>query len=206
MGCDIHMHIEYKKTIDGKTKWVCGDYFKANPYYGVWEEEKPYALVGFCDERNYALFSTLANVRNYGNTNYICEPKGLPSDVCEEIKKDADDWGIDGHSHSWFTLKELLDYQKLGHKVKYRGMISKEAQIALDEDGIIPNEWCQMTNQKDWGFREWLQEDYSLNELIEKLKERAKELYYIYDFWWDGDYQKAYELADGIRIVFWFDN
>ena len=37
-------------------------------------------------------------------------------------------------------------------------------------------------------------------------KKRADELYVIYDFLWESDPLRAYELSDNIRIVFWFDN
>lgn len=42
--------------------------------------------------------------------------------------------------------------------------------------------------------------------LIEAIKQRADELYVIYDWLWDREPEKAYELSDKIRIVFWFDN
>ena len=67
MGCDIHTHIEYKRDIYIGTdennnakyeeKWICGDFFTPNAYFGRDEDEKEYKLVGFCDDRNYALFS-----------------------------------------------------------------------------------------------------------------------------------------------------
>lgn len=149
MGCDIHIHVEYKhnkfigydenKKPLYKEVWTCGDYFKINPYFdrhtAQFGHERPYDLVGFCDGRNYSRFATLANVRNYGNTPYIDEPRGLPADVTKEVKADADDWGDDGHSHSYFTLKELIDFQKNAPPLKFSGMISPEAQKALDETG-----------------------------------------------------------------------
>lgn len=73
MGCDIHNHVEYKRTVNGEQGWICGDYFSVNPYYeeGNEDGETPYSLVDFCGDRNYSLFATLANVRNYGNTPFI---------------------------------------------------------------------------------------------------------------------------------------
>ena len=58
MGCDIHIVTEIKEN--GKWKGV---------------DEFPNAL----DDRNYHLFSFLANVRNYFNTVGF-KPKGLPED------------------------------------------------------------------------------------------------------------------------------
>lgn len=46
-----------------------------------------------------------------------------------------------------------------------------------------------------------------LKHLIEIIKRRADELNLIYDFQWNGQHcEKAYDKADKIRIVFWFDN
>lgn len=50
---------------------------------------------------------------------------------------------------------------------------------------------------------------YILENLINKLKERADSLNLIYDFLWTGNERsrkEAYDKAKGIRIVFWFDN
>lgn len=218
MGCDIHIHVEYKRDkftgYDANNKpqyekrWFCGDYFKVNPYYTEGEDdgEQPLSLVDFCGRRNYSLFSVLADVRNYGNTPYIDEPRGLPEDVTAEVKKDSDYWGCDGHSHSYFTLKELLDFQKDIKPLKYRGMISPDAQKALDERGEIPDEWCQGTNIPGWEFRVWETENTVLLPLIDALKKRADDLYVIWEHKWKDAPEEAYELADYIRIVFWFDN
>lgn len=221
MGCDIHNHIEYLKDIyvgddkDGKSQykptWVCGDYFKVNPYYkenqkdNEWKEE-PLELVGFCDNRNYGLFALLADVRNYSHNKPITKPKGLPNDLSKEVKADAERWGCDGHSHSYFTLKELLDYQKNQPKLKLSGMIPPQAAKELDENGTAPKMWCQFTTIKDWVYREWEEEDKSLDNLIDAMKKRAHELYVIYGWWWDEKPEEAYNEANKIRLVFWFDN
>lgn len=207
MGCDIHMHVEYKKTVSGKERWLCGDYFMLNPYHADYpNEEGQYSLVGFCDSRNYSLFATLANVRNYGNTDYIDEPRGLPEDVTEAVKADSDSWGIDGHSHSYMTLKELIDFQNEGHLLRHSGMISFEDSVKLATYGTRPTEWCQWTNAPGWVRREWTEENKILEPLIEALKNRADELYLIYSFLWDRSPEEAYAKSENIRIVFWFDN
>lgn len=206
MGCDIHMHVEYKRTVNGQTRWMCGDYFKVNPYFEEFPNENPFSLVRFCDDRNYNRFATLANVRNYENLPYIDKPRGLPADVTKEVKADVDYWGDDGHSHSYFTLKELIDFQKNAPPLRFSGMISPEAQKALDETGKTPDAWYQWTNEKGWARREWTDENTLLVPLIKAIKQRADELYVIHDGLWDHAPEKAYELSDEIRIVFWFDN
>lgn len=99
MGCDIHCYAE-KRNKYGKWEIVGDNY-------------QPY------NNRNYNLFSILANVRN-GTAFSGCKtgegfipisnPKGVPSDASEDYVSIVEQWDSNGHSHSYFTLRELLDY------------------------------------------------------------------------------------------------
>lgn len=92
MGADIHMVLE-KKNADGvyvglhNFPYPCN---KKSSYEG-WTARS----------RNYDLFADLAGVRGDGP-----EPKGLPDDISllAQMKIDAD--GDDGHSHTYYGLKE----------------------------------------------------------------------------------------------------
>jgi len=95
MGCDIHLHVEVKED----SKWS-SKISKEGSFYST---------------RNYNLFAILANVRNdWSKDGYefrpIDEPRGLPADTSPEVRAEAEGWYGDGHSYSWFTLQELLDY------------------------------------------------------------------------------------------------
>lgn len=106
MGCDIHLYTE-KKGNNGK--WLCVDHFKLTQFYDEpLEHADSYEHIPIFDGRDYALFATLANVRNNGNITPISEPGGLPDGLSSFVKKEADDWGWDAHSHSWFTARELF--------------------------------------------------------------------------------------------------
>ncbi len=93
MGCDIHGFVEIKRN----DKWKLSD-------------------VEIPEDRSYDTFAILAGVRNYVNAIPISEPKGLPEDLSEESKNDDNIQHLeywqegDGHSFSWLTLKEILDY------------------------------------------------------------------------------------------------
>jgi len=69
MGCDIHVHVEYKA--DGK--W----YHYNHPNVG----------------RNYELFAKMAGVRDQGNIGPIVQPRGLPDDVSFTTLFDSQRWG-----------------------------------------------------------------------------------------------------------------
>lgn len=84
MGCDIHGHLEIKLA-------------------GKWRH---YSVTNF--ERDYELFSKIAGVREHNNkVAPISMPKGLPRDLSEITKLDADRWGEDGHSHTWLSAGEI---------------------------------------------------------------------------------------------------
>lgn len=84
MGCDIHGWVE--KKIDGR--WIGYRELKDR-------------------ERNYHRFARLAGVRGDGP-----DAKGLPSDLSETAKAHVDEYGSDGHSHSYMELNEAFDVFK----------------------------------------------------------------------------------------------
>lgn len=200
MGCDIHMHVEYKNH---NNHWVCGDYFVQEQLY---DGRIDYSLIPIHSKRNYALFAVLADVRNSGYTEYIDRPRGLPEDVTDTVKEDYEKWDMDAHSCSYFTLKELIDFHDKKTPLKRRGLLSPGQLKDLDERGILPTSWCQGINIEGYERRDWEEENNTLLPLISKLIERADELNLIYDFLWEHNFEAAYYKSDRIRIVFWFDN
>lgn len=90
MGCDIHFYVEQRQK-DGSWE-VIGS---RDSFYG---------------DRNYLLFSILADVRNHREYPVIpiSEPKGFPDDVSSEIEEE--DRGADWHSRTWLSLSEILTY------------------------------------------------------------------------------------------------
>lgn len=129
MGADIHLYVERKSTrvrreeflneifeadIPVQKEWESADKWKKNKYYdpnkpnGEIEYEVDYDDL-FYRGRNYYLFAVLADVRNGWDIKPIDEPRGIPTDLSERVQTIIDAWKGDGHSHSYFTLKELLD-------------------------------------------------------------------------------------------------
>lgn len=200
MGCDIHMYCE-RKLDNGK--WICADHFKMN---GDDEYESKWSVIPIYSNRNYALFEVLAGVRAYYGNDPIDTPRGLPNNVCKRIKKASDRWGSDGHSHSWLAASELFEYKKAHPYTEYSGFISSAQSEALD-NGILPEYWCQDTTDKTAVHRTWKEEGCVLDTLIEKVKERMAEEFYIWDFLAEEEKEEKYQKhADDFRIVFWFDN
>lgn len=127
MGCDIHLFVERIEEKAGEPgTWVAADVFEPVP--DDWIEDPndpnerrihvPYQAL-FYHERNYNMFAILANVRNgrgFAGVDTgdgfvpISEPRGLPFNVSPEVKADSEHWGVDGHSHSFFTVAELMAY------------------------------------------------------------------------------------------------
>lgn len=64
MGCDIHMMVEVKRSINGEEKWVNYDHFRKNPWYGNDDGEREFERIDLESSRNYAAFSQLCGVRH----------------------------------------------------------------------------------------------------------------------------------------------
>ena len=88
MGCDIHFHSEVKIN-------------------GTWHHHSSSRL-----KRNYYLFAKMANVRNNIPIRPISLPKGWPDDVTYLTKLESEQYGVDGHSHSWLNAREIVELHK----------------------------------------------------------------------------------------------
>ena len=106
----VYKDIEKRVSNDPNFNWWNDNSKLPNP-----KTDQPY--VG----RNYRLFGALAGVRDY-NMDIISDfAKGLPVDVSTEVCAISDEWDIDGHTHSYLTVKELIDskYYKMSEKELY---------------------------------------------------------------------------------------
>lgn len=153
MGTDISMYAEVRRN----RQWMkVGDKFKNSRYnkdrpMNDWN--KPYTDHPY-DSRNYDLFAILADVRNgrgfagrktSNGFNPISEPKGFPDDITEEVKNELDGYG---HSYSYFTLKELKEYD-WNQTVVHVGVITEEQYVKMKETKENPTCWNGMVSGKD---------------------------------------------------------
>ena len=223
MGCDIHLFVEKQSKYN--KRWISADIWTESDYsddHGELEVDLDNRIYS---DRNYDAFAILANVRNgYGFAGIdtgdgfvpIDDPRGLPDDISPLVRKEAEHWEGDGHSHSYFTLKELKEYNWTGQITKLRGVVNSEQYKQFKADGI-PKAYCggvsgpgmknvsnqemeqaiaSMHTENVYTPVEW-QETYAsaagnfYSKVIPKLEEMCKN-------------DKLEE--DQIRIVFWFDN
>ena len=110
--------------------------------------------------RNYELFSVLADVRNTrsffnifdpslihqerDSLLPIAQPRGIPEDASKAWKRECKAWGQDFHSHSWFTLTELIEARDGGafeQTVVQRGWVGLRQYLRLKNEGIEPDSW-----------------------------------------------------------------
>ena len=226
MGTDIHLFVE-KREADGK--WVSAD---------EWSEELGYSRARhFYSDRSYDTFAILADVRNgYGFAGVptgrgfkpISEPKGWPSDLSEELKRESE--GIE-HTPSHLTLKELLEYDWTQQTIKV-GMIngpqfyqwSRWQQSA----GEGPDSWCGSIDGGGIVHVEQAEMKRQVEMLKAKFKNRAelseaidKQLGNVYTrVSWSVTYAQAAQgfiigclmrllrlgKPEDVRIVFYFDS
>lgn len=110
MGCDIHLVAEVRNM----GVWT--------PAQSIHTDEEGLSEVAggeLYEGRNYDLFAILADVRNGygfagirtgGGFNPISDPRGIPEDCHPNTRKYLESYGGDGHSHSYHTVQQLLEY------------------------------------------------------------------------------------------------
>lgn len=196
MGCDIHVHFEYKKN----DEWINCDRFRFSPYLKSPQEtvntaktESIFGNVLYNETvpyfRWYRAFGLLAGVRYV--TTPIKEPCGLPDNMhwlTQEI------WNKDreyAHTPTYYTLEELLKWRKKSKK-KWK-KISKGKKI-IDDVCELP---YVKTGDNEWDYFE---KEYDMLDdiIINPAKEALKEYIYYFD--------DIKEHADEFRIIMWFDN
>lgn len=109
MGCDIHAVIERKKYTEKEIEKLKG-------IGSAWEAKK-WVIVGELDiDRHYGLFAVLSEVRKYGwEISRISHPLTIENHEAVEIEPSyvtmgyINDYDTDGHSHSYISLKELME-------------------------------------------------------------------------------------------------
>lgn len=109
MGADIHSYLE--KRVNGV--WVAqGEFEEEDNGDGSTYLHQPYRK-GPYSGRNYWLFAILADVRNYTDhfTPWDVE-RGVPDDASAVYSHLVEQWDGDGHSHSWYTLPELIEHRR----------------------------------------------------------------------------------------------
>lgn len=217
MGCDIHVHIEFK---DHEGGWfnvmphVYNQYYNPNDPDSTHEPEWRTCNVG--ENRDYDLFTEIAGVRDYTGENEHPEPRGAPEDMHPVTKADCERWGCDGHSHSYLTFAELRELiAKNTGEIKRTGMLSPKQIRELEEDGKEPESWCQGCSMEDYERREWIQrvEKCRTAYWFEELAQAAFMSVWKHQICGRGewDWEKpAYEQEgvdwERLRVVFWFDN
>jgi len=158
MGCDIHLSVERKNPTTGNWDFVSPEGLAPQD---DWDRKR--GFWDWCGGRNYGLFSILANVRNgFGfagvdtgdGYNPIANPKGIPEDASPEYLAQVKRWEGDGHSHSFFTVRELLDYD-WNQTTRRRGLIDPlEFAFMLQRDVCKPFSWCGGSNAAILTFEE----------------------------------------------------
>lgn len=234
MGCDIHMLAEIKMEYPNKEvlpEWeVVGRVFP-DPYYNPkrtpyfvgeeYENNEKFTYEPY-NNRNYDLFAILANVRNGSGFagvdtgdgfKPIDLPRGVPKDASSFYKKLVKKWSGDGHSHSYFTLQELLDFDWKGQTTTKRGWIDYKEYQVFKKKGR-PSGW----SGDIWGNRI----KKISNKKMDKIPKDTKREYFTQVSWRVSYKEAAKDFVDEtiprlqkllkkedvleVRIVFFFDN
>jgi len=213
MGCDIHLFVERREG----DKWVSCD---------RWEQEDGWYSVtnSFYYERNYDLFAILANVRNgrgFAGVKTgegfasISEPRGVPADAAPEFLRVVEQWGVDGHSHSYLTVAELMAFDWTQVSCK-QGWVDAENYQGFQwrkRRGEGPEEYCGdvfgqgITKLSNDEMQAKIDAKESLNQTY-TLVEWTQSYYAVAAHFLSHTLPRLWTLGkpEDVRIVFFFDN
>lgn len=234
MGCDIHFYVE---TRNKKGNWKSADNWLfdnqgGRQLYGV--INKKWINNSFYDARNYQFFAILAGVRNYDDITPIDSPRGVPDNASPEYKEIVQLYNHDGHSHSYFTVAELLAYDwtqdfccsgvvNLKEWTKFklngrpeswsRGILGNKVQQLSPEE--LDNAWSKMKGASLWD----LQRDEVVQQRFKDLLGASDKSIYCSVTWKEHYYDCASSFwsktiprllalgkPEDVRCVFFFDN
>lgn len=244
MGCDIHNIWEALNPETGDWEAI----YVSNP--DEWETKRlkwrtedrkeagmeiPKGVTLEYNGRNYNVFAILANVRNGRGTagcktgegfEPLTKKRGVPDDASPEFREMSEAWGVDGHSHTWVTLAELLDTGWQLKTTMLYGIISSKEYIAWREKnaGVEnpegPGSYCGGVS----GPRVHVITDISAEKLIAELGELPESVSHVQVHWgqtyaesakWFMEfvYSKVMPLTVGkgmdpnnVRMCMFFDN
>lgn len=175
MGADIHAYVECKDVNTGKWKAILVE----NPfelYYSNKDDKGYHPYIQPYDGRNYYLFGILAGVRANVYPQ-IDDPRGLPCDMSDALRKlwdDGDGWW---HTPSWYSLAEL------------RAWADKKRNFRVCDYSCIADS-IEIKAQKD--------EDKHMRETFKSLVSGVE---FMSDL-----YNHGLTPASDVRLVFWFDS
>jgi hypothetical protein len=196
MGCDIHIYRE-RKIAD---KWVTCEQWEAEEYDGVTQHYVNFQSQREFRDRNYDLFGALCSgVRREFDFSFA--ERGMPLECAEETSRACEQYGDDGHSHSYLYLHELRDFSAWlsRNTMPIRG-VKDRAELAALRASIATGkpDWNLIYPyaQSAWGgdYEEFtfdVPASFGIGESLDKI---------IKSF--DGIDALPHEL----RMVFWFDN
>lgn len=222
MGCDIHCFVE-KRNSNGDWNPIGGfvsDYYDPNSKYFSKPEFKNASSP--LEGRNYRVFAILAGVRDYSeDVPQIDEPRGLPEDVSNYVQNNSEEYGCDGHSHSWVTVREIIDYDEKQLIINYGILPLAQYQQALETGGVV-HDWGTSWNSANNGFVVKKEEvDTKVKQVQITLEHPTKDIC-VETVWkeevgkWCGQFFKRTldqlkarctdPSMEDVRLVFWFDN
>ena len=238
MGCDIHMWVEVRSPEAdawGNRPWA----FLKTPPQGFDEFAEEHGWdPSWYSGRNYDAFAMLASVRNgVGFAGIktgegfkpIAMPRGIPEDATDDYKVKVEEYGIDGHSHSWLTLRELQEYPAKDLRTQHEGTVGVTQFSVWKKEGK-PKSWSggvfgQKVEMVDHDTMQKFIDEGTLSvgdteDPYARDPEVDGKSYYTRVSWEETYFESAPFLfetlipelekidadPDDIRIVFYFDN
>ena len=163
MGCDIHVTLQHRNK---DNQWEDADFYKSLP-------TRQFERVPIYDWRNYPLFGLLAGVRS--SIEPIDYPRGIPDDAPDWYEKVYST--RDYHSHTYYTLNELIDYlNSIKNPTTLKPIVDDNGRVLRIGDQVLYTQTQQEEEDEDFDCAV-----HTLEELVQRCKWRLEDVSYSID-------------------------
>jgi len=205
-----------ERKINGVWEKVSETEAPQHPYFELAADDRTkeiFSRNAWATGRNYALFGVLASVRSK-QFEAMIHPRGLPSDLSEDVKKDYNE--ANHHTPSFYSLKELLSFKDQGatatfflnmtHYKKYK----KEKKIDFTKEDYyirVPGGSNIVSVEKMDRLEKFAlfgdEDDY-----ITRVDYAVPHVEISSHFWEKivPAMQRLSDDPENVRLTFWFDN
>lgn len=181
------------------------------PYPGTQGWQPVVDLFWLYDTRDYDAFGCFFGIRNYAHFRPIAEGRGLPHDVSEKVKQEAEKYGDDVFGHTWISWNDIkqIDWEEKSAHIDervHKYMRNEQGRFYLQSKAAWEKEFAERV-----GYSQCLEDqeqEWDLGDIVyrrEYMKRRDVKSS------WEVVFTVLEHLAsrygdENVRLVVWFDS
>jgi hypothetical protein len=180
--------------------------------YGETKEWQPVVdLFWLYDTRDYDAFGCFFGIRNYAHFRPIAEGRGLPQDVSEQVRQEAEKQGDAAFGHTWMDWNDIkqIDWEERSEHVDervHRYVRNEQGELSFRSKASWEKEFAERV-----GYGQCIkdqEQEWDLGNVVYRHEYmRRKDVKGSWEVVFNVLEQLASRFGDKrVRLVVWFDS